>query len=221
MGQSTDRATIERVRRELGWDRPCRPVRGVRRPARPGRPGPVDPEQPARGGGSSPRYPLTLLLAVASLVLATTLGLGLGVLAALYRERFLDAVATALAVVGISMPSFLARALADQCLVSVRWGCSRSWAPSPRRHLVLPAITLGVLSAAAIARLVRSSLLETLGQDFIRTAWAKGLPRSSRHRQARASRGARPGALGDRAPVRLHAVGRLHRRGRLRVAWRG
>jgi peptide/nickel transport system permease protein len=176
MGQSADRATIERVRKELGWDRPIavqyaeyvgQLVRGdLGRSIQNNRPVAEDLRQ---------RYPLTLLLALASLGLATTLGLGLGVVAALYRERFLDAVATALAVVGISMPSFWLGLLLIS-LVSVRWGWLPVMGAESWRHLVLPATTLGVVSAAAIARLVRSSLLETLGQDFIRTAWAKGLP---------------------------------------------
>ena len=176
MGQSADRATIERVRKELGWDRPIavqyaeyvgQLARGdLGRSIQNNRPVAEDLRQ---------RYPLTLLLALASLVLATTLGLGLGVMAALHRERFVDAVATALAVVGISMPSFWLGLLLIS-VVSVRWGWLPVMGAESWRHLILPATTLGAVSAAAIARLVRSSLLETLGQDFIRTAWAKGLP---------------------------------------------
>lgn len=176
MGQSTDRETIERVRRELGWDRPVpvqyaeyvgRLVQGdLGRSIQNGRPVAEDLRA---------RYPLTLVLALASLLLAVTLGLALGVVAALQRERLLDAVATALAVVGISMPPFWLGLLLIG-VVSVRWGLLPVMGAESWRHLVLPAFTLGVISAAAIARLVRSSLLETLGQDFIRTAWAKGLP---------------------------------------------
>jgi peptide/nickel transport system permease protein len=176
MGQSTDRETIERVRRELGWDRPVlvqyaeyvgRLVRGdLGRSIQNGRPVAEDLRA---------RYPLTLVLALASLLLAVTLGLALGVVAALQRERLVDAVATALAVVGISMPPFWLGLLLIG-LVSVRWELLPVMGAESWRHLVLPAFTLGVVSAAAIARLVRSSLLETLGQDFIRTAWAKGLP---------------------------------------------
>jgi peptide/nickel transport system permease protein len=176
MGQSADRATIERVRHELGWDRPvtvqyaeylARLVRGdLGRSIQNGRPVLDDLRD---------RYPLTLLLAVASLLVAATLGLGLGVAAALQRERLLDAVATALAVVGISMPPFWLGLLL-MSLLSVRWGLLPVMGAESARHLVLPALTLGLLSAAAIARLVRSTLLETLGQEFIRTAWAKGLP---------------------------------------------
>ena len=176
MGQSADRATIERVRKELGWDRPIavqyseyvgQLARGdLGRSIQNNRPVAEDLRQ---------RYPLTLLLALVSLVLATTLGLGLGVMAALYRERLLDAVATAMAVVGISMPSFWLGLLLIS-LVSVRWGWLPVMGAESWRHLILPATTPSVVSAAAIARLVRSSLLETLGQDFIRTARAKGLP---------------------------------------------
>jgi peptide/nickel transport system permease protein len=176
MGQSTDRETIERVRRELGWDRPVlvqyaeyvgRLVRGdLGKSIQNGRPVAEDLRA---------RYPLTLVLALASLLLAVTLGLALGVVAALQRERLVDAVATALAVVGISMPPFWLGLLLIG-LVSVRWELLPVMGAESWRHLVLPAFTLGVVSAAAIARLVRSSLLETLGQDFIRTAWAKGLP---------------------------------------------
>ncbi len=176
MGQSTDRATIERVRRELGWDRPLsvQYAEYVGQLARGDLGRSIQNNRPVAEDLRA-RYPLTLLLAVASLVLATTLGLGLGVVAALQRERLLDAVATALAVVGISMPPFWLGLLLIS-LVSVRWGLLPVMGADSWRHLVLPAVTLGVLSAAAIARLVRSSLLETLGQDFIRTAWAKGLP---------------------------------------------
>ncbi len=176
MGQSADRATIERVRHELGWDRPVavqyaeylgRLVRGdLGRSIQNGRPVVEDLRD---------RYPLTLLLAAASLLVAATLGLGLGVAAALQRERLLDAVATALAVVGISMPPFWLGLLL-MSLLSVRWGLLPVMGAESARHLVLPALTLGLLSAAAIARLVRSTLLETLGQEFVRTAWAKGLP---------------------------------------------
>ncbi len=176
MGQSADRATIERVRHELGWDRPvavqyaeylARLVRGdLGRSIQNGRPVVEDLRD---------RYPLTLLLAAASLLVAATLGLGLGVAAALQRERLLDAVATALAVVGISMPPFWLGLLL-MSLLSVRWGLLPVMGAESARHLVLPALTLGLLSAAAIARLVRSTLLETLGQEFVRTAWAKGLP---------------------------------------------
>ncbi len=176
MGQAADRETIEQVRRELGWDRPILVqygeylaglVRGdFGTSVLNGRPVLDDLRA---------RYPLTIVLAVASLLLAVTLGLGLGVAAALHRERLLDAAATALAVVGMSMPPFWLGLLLIS-LVSVRWGLLPVMGAESWRHLILPAFTLGVISAASIARLVRSSVLEALGQDFVRTARAKGLP---------------------------------------------
>ncbi len=175
MGQATDRASLERIRQDLGWDRPLpvqyaeyvgRLVRGdLGTSIQNGRPVADDLRA---------RYPLTILLAVASLGLAVTLGLGLGVAAALRRDQLLDAVATGLAVIGMSMPSFWLGLLLIS-LVSVRWGLLPVMGAESWRHLVLPSFTLGVVSAAAVARLVRSSLLETLGQDYIRTARAKGL----------------------------------------------
>ena len=152
-----------------------RPVRGVRRPARPG--GSRRSIQNNRHVAEDlrARYPLTLLLAVASLVLATTLGLGLRLVAALQRERLLDAVATALAVVGISMPPFWLGLLLIG-LVSVRWGLLPVMGADSWRRLVLPAVTLGTLSAAAIARLVRSSLLETLGRTSSAPRGPRGCP---------------------------------------------
>ncbi len=175
MGQATDRASLERIRHELGWDRPLfvqyaeyvgQLVRGdLGTSIQNGRPVADDLRA---------RYPLTILLATASLGLAVTLGLGLGVAAALRRDQVLDAVATGLAVIGMSMPPFWLGLLLIS-LVSVRWGLLPVMGAESWQHLVLPSFTLGVVSAAAVARLVRSSLLETLGQDYIRTARAKGL----------------------------------------------
>jgi peptide/nickel transport system permease protein len=111
MGQSADRATIERVRRELGWDRPLavQYAEYVSRLARGDLGRSIQNNRPV-ADDLRDRYPLTLLLAVASLVLATTVGLGLGVVAALQRERLLDAVATALAVIGLQFGFMLSGA---------------------------------------------------------------------------------------------------------------
>ncbi len=176
MGQAPDRETLERVRAELGWDRPLLVQYGeyvgdlargdLGTSIRNGRPVAEDLRA---------RYPLTLLLAVASLAVAVTLGLGLGVMAAVSRERPLDAMATTLAVLGMSMPPFWLGLLLIS-VIGVKWGLLPVMGAESWRHLVLPAVTLGLVSAAAIARLVRSSVLETLGQDYVRTARAKGLP---------------------------------------------
>ena len=119
--------------------------------------------------------PHTLCLGLAALAWALTLGLGAGILAAQQHQRRADRWAMGLAMLGLSTPTFvlgpllvLIFALQLGWLPAAGWG---SW-----RHLVLPAITLGTVYAAAIARLTRAGLLEVMGADFVRTARAKGLP---------------------------------------------
>lgn len=119
------------------------------------------------------RFPNTLLLAVASAVLAVFLGLLLGVVSAIKQYSLFDNIAMALALVGISMPNFW-QGLLLMLLFSLRLG----WLPvsgfTTWRHLILPALTVGTDSAAIIARMTRSSLLEVIRQDYIDTARAKG-----------------------------------------------
>jgi peptide/nickel transport system permease protein len=119
------------------------------------------------------RLPPTLELAAAALLLALALALPLGVLAAHYRGRLADTGAMAFSLFGISLPNFWLGPLL--ILVFSLW---LGWTPVSGRDgpasLVLPAVTLGTGLAAVLARMVRSSLLEVLGEDFIRTARAKG-----------------------------------------------
>ena len=119
-------------------------------------------------------YPRTLRLAVSAMVVAVTIGITLGVLAAVRRNTALDVLAMIAATLGVSMPSFWLG------LVLIRFfGVRLGWLPvigsETWAHLVLPAATLGVIFSAILARLTRSSMLEVLGQDYIRTARAKGL----------------------------------------------
>lgn len=116
----------------------------------------------------------TLVLASIAVILATVLGVLLGVVAALRRNSAIDLTITSLAILGISTPSFF-RGIVLIYLFSVYWKVlpvagSVSW-----RGLVLPAATLAASGLGTIARFARSSLLETLGNDYIRTAYAKGL----------------------------------------------
>lgn len=122
--------------------------------------------------------PYTIQLAVASLGVAMILGLVLGTIAAIKKGTWVDGVTMTLSVVGVSMPSFwlgilllLVFALHLNLLPAV--GLATGW-----RSLILPAIALGFSASAIIARLVRSSLVEVLNEDFIRTARAKGLRQS-------------------------------------------
>jgi ABC-type dipeptide/oligopeptide/nickel transport system permease component len=120
------------------------------------------------------RYRVTMQLAIYALLIETVLGVTAGILAAVRRGSALDYLTTSVAVLGMSLPSFWL-ALALMWL----FGFVLGWFPiSGYRgpyHLVLPAFTLGILSAAYIARVTRSSLLEVLGQDYVRTARSKGL----------------------------------------------
>ncbi len=116
----------------------------------------------------------TAQLAVAAMVVAVALGIPLGMVAALSRSSWLDVASMAAALLGVSMPSFWLGLL----LIFV-FSLHLAWFPATGggdlHHLVLPAITLGMIAAAIIARLTRSSMLEVLGQDYVRTARAKGL----------------------------------------------
>jgi peptide/nickel transport system permease protein len=120
------------------------------------------------------RFPATAVLAVAALVLATLLALPLGVLAAVRRGSLLDGGAMALALAGQCMPTFwLGILLILAFAVNLRW--VPVYGGEGLLALVLPAVTLGVWAMARTARITRSSMLEVLNQDFLRTARAKGI----------------------------------------------
>ena len=122
------------------------------------------------------RLPNTLLLAAAALVIATLIGISLGFLAAYKRGTSIDTGLMVLAMVGVSIPHFwLGLILLLVFAVQLAW---LPVASNDLRSLVLPAVTLGVANAAVIARLTCSSMLDIFDQDFIRTAWAKGLPKA-------------------------------------------
>jgi len=112
----------------------------------------------------------TAQLALASMAIAVAIGVPLGLLAALFRNTWLDVGSMVVALLGVSMPSFWLGLL----LIFV-FSLHLAWFPATGGgdllHLVLPSLTL----AAIIARLTRSSMLEVLGQDYVRTARAKGL----------------------------------------------
>lgn len=120
------------------------------------------------------RIPPTLELAGAALALALVLAVPLGVLAARNRGGALDSGAMGFSLLGISIPNFWLGPML--ILVFSLW---LGWTPVSGRDgpvsLILPAITLGTGLAAVLARMVRSSMLEVLGEDYVRTARAKGL----------------------------------------------
>lgn len=120
------------------------------------------------------RLPYTLELAAGALVVALGVGLPTGILMALYRNTALERVLMSIVLVGQSMPTFWSGVLLIMVFaVRVHWFPSSG--AQGLRSLVLPAITLGALSMATFARISRISILAELGQDYVRTARARGL----------------------------------------------
>jgi ABC-type dipeptide/oligopeptide/nickel transport system permease component len=120
------------------------------------------------------RYGATIQLAVAALLVAVSIAVPLGVVAGTNRGRWLDNVLSVVALVGISLPSFVV----GPFLIYV-FAVWLGWLdPSGRfgwSSIILPAVTLGAALSALLTRLVRSSVIEELGEDYVRTARAKGL----------------------------------------------
>lgn len=173
--QGVSQQALQELRQQLGLDRPL-PLQyldylaGLARgdlgtSIRSGRPVLVE---------ITDRFPATAELALAGLAVALLLGLGLGVLAAVYRRSWLDVLAVVVALLGVSVPVFW-----SGFLLMTYFALELGWLPASGRgswrHLVLPALTLGLSSAAFIARISRASVIEALGQDHVRTARAKGV----------------------------------------------
>jgi ABC-type dipeptide/oligopeptide/nickel transport system permease component len=120
------------------------------------------------------RYPATIQLAVASLVIVVLVSVPLGIAAATHRGGLVDASSTLVALLGISLPSFALGPLLI-LLFSVALRLTPVSGSGDLRHLILPAATLGFALSAVVTRMVRSSVIEELGEDYVRTARAKGL----------------------------------------------
>jgi ABC-type dipeptide/oligopeptide/nickel transport system permease component len=121
------------------------------------------------------RLPSTIELTLAAMALAVPGGVVVGTIAATTRRKWIDTMATLAAVAGLSIPNFwLAIVLILVFGVSLRWVSATGG--EGLRNLILPALTLALAPAAALARLTRASVLEVLREDYIRTARAKGLP---------------------------------------------
>jgi len=152
------------------------------------------------------RFPATVELAVAAIVLAILVGIPIGIVSAVWRKSLIDSLSRVFALTGVSMPIFwLGVMLAWVFAVELHWlptgarldspvdyeawthfvlldaVLQRNWAmiPDALRHLVLPAVALATIPLAVIARMMRASMLEILSRDYIRTADAKGLSRAA------------------------------------------
>jgi ABC-type dipeptide/oligopeptide/nickel transport system permease component len=120
------------------------------------------------------RYPATIELAIFAMIIAVLIAIPLGVVAGTNRGTLIDNFASVVALLGISLPSFvIGPMLVYVFAVKLRW-----LAPSGRfdwSDIILPAFTLGAALSAILTRMVRSSVIEELGEDYVRTARAKGL----------------------------------------------
>ncbi len=152
------------------------------------------------------RFPATVELALAAIVIAILFGIPIGIVSAVWRKSLIDSLSRVFALTGVSMPIFwLGVMLAWVFAVELHWlptgarldsaadyeplthfvlidaVLQRNWAmiPDALRHLVLPAVALATIPLAVIARMMRASMLEILSRDYIRTADAKGLSRAA------------------------------------------
>ncbi len=122
--------------------------------------------------------PVTLELGVYALLVAATIGLLAGIFASLKPNTLQDYLPMTLAMVGICLPSFVLGPLLILSLgIGMEWFPISGWGVSPGDK-VLPSITLGAAYAAYVARLTRGGMLEVFSQDYVRTAYAKGLSKS-------------------------------------------
>ena len=121
------------------------------------------------------KFPNTLILAVAAMTVAVLIGISLGMVASLVPGSWIDKTIMVLALTGVSAPVFW-----TGLIFVLVFGVYLGWLPPTGyggvEYLILPAFTLGLRSAAQITRLTRSAMMDTLGQDYIRTARSKELP---------------------------------------------
>ena len=122
-------------------------------------------------------FPVTLVYGFWSFVIATTLGIGAGVIAAIRQNTPTDYLVLTVAIIGAVLPGYvIAPILVLVFTLKLGWLPGGGWEDGEWRYLVLPVIALSTGYIASIARLMRSSMLETLNSNFVRTARAKGLP---------------------------------------------
>ena len=174
-GQDADQQTVELMRRELGLDLPL-PQQFVRyfqhmlhgdlgtslRSKRP-----VTTE-------IADRFMPTLLLTLTSMIWAVVFGMVIGIVSAVWRNKWPDRLGMTLAVSGISFPAFALGMMLMQ-VFSVGLGWLPTVGAASWKHYILPSITLGAAVAAVMARFTRASFVEVIQEDFVRTARAKGL----------------------------------------------
>ncbi len=122
--------------------------------------------------------PVTMTLGITALIISVVVGSLLGIIAALNHNKHLDYLASMIALLGVSVPSFIFARFLIQ-IFSVNMGVTPVSGWGTPQHLILPVISLAVMPTAQITRLTRSAMLEVLSQDYMKTAKAKGVNRSN------------------------------------------
>lgn len=177
-GAEADASVVEMVRQDLGLDKPLpqqflhfmvNAVQGDFGQSMVSK-RPVSEEIAARF------YP-TLWLTLTSMVWAVIIGMGIGIVSAVWRNRWPDRIGMTLAVSGISFPAFALGMLLME-LFSVRLGWLPTVGADSWQHYILPSLTLGAAVAAVMARFTRASFVEVMQEDYMRTARAKGVRES-------------------------------------------
>ena len=178
-GRSATAATVENIRQQLGLDQPFIVQYGrYLGHLLQGDMGRSYLQKTEVAELITSRLPATLLLMVAAIFCELVLGVGMGIAAALWRGKLVDQVLMMTSFVTVSAPQFVV-SLLMLYVFSVKLGWFPIGGYGTAAHLVLPAITLGILGSGWYSRMMRSSMIDVLRADFIRTARAKGL---SRHR---------------------------------------
>lgn len=177
LGQRADQASIEALREQLGLDKPLPVQMGYYI---------VNLVQGDMGRSIATgrsvtetimeRLPATALLACTSMAIATVLGIVLGLIAAWKPNSWTDTFTMSMSLIGISLPAFVVGLLLILLFgVMLEWLPNSGYVDRGLEYLILPMITLAIRPMAIIARVTRSSMLDVLGQDYVRTARAKGL----------------------------------------------
>ncbi len=174
-GQDADAQTVALVRTELGLDKslPEQFVRYFLNLAQGDFGTSIRTRRPV-STEIGERFMPTLLLTLTSMAWAVAFGLGIGIVSAVYRNEWPDRLGMTLAVSGISFPAFALGILLMQ-IFSVELGWLPTVGADTWRHYILPSLTLGAAVAAVMARFTRAAFIEVIGEDYVRTARAKGL----------------------------------------------
>ena len=177
LGEGAAVTEVERLRSELGLDRPVWEqyltyLGGLVR----GDLGVSFRNQQTVASAIAERYPATIQLAAAAIVFSLLLAIPLGVLAAVGRRTVADRTVGIFTLLGVSLPNFVLGPLLI-LFFSIQLGWLPVSGSGSMFHLILPAVTLGGAMAAIATRMVRSSMLEEIHQDYVRTARSKGLSR--------------------------------------------